>query len=168
MFRLDQLESERVQHQQTKPTENGGKDKNGNEDGLNVVNNNVGMDLEEDLEKDSWAVELVATAQTSPEERRAEKYMEGRGGEKQENQENVQNVYTSFLYWREPVQDVELVDVDIDLDSTDTSVHEEPKENGVTALMVHVIDSPVGPALSRTALMDLGITPEDSPYQQKV
>jgi len=126
--RLDQLENERVQHQAKPKSENAPKDKNGNEDDLNVANNNVGMDLEEVSEKDSWAVELVATATTSPEERRAAKYIETKGedgGEKTKpcEPDNVESVYTSFLYWREPVQDVELVDVD--LDSMDTSVDDE-------------------------------------------
>ena len=42
------------------------------------------------------------------------------------------------------------------------------KEREVTASLMHVIDSPVGPALSKKALMDLGITSKDFPYQQKI
>lgn len=70
---------------------------NNNSSSLNDSENNnvVGMDTAED----SWGSEFVASRSScSPEEERAAKYLETQG-------------YSSFLYWRQPLD--ELVDVDL-------------------------------------------------------
>ena len=71
---------------------------------INSVNNNV---VQMETDDDNWAAELVATSNTSPEERRALKYLNSMESSKSDY------VYSSFLYWRDPVPDLELVDVDL-------------------------------------------------------
>jgi len=71
---------------------------------INTVNNNI---VQMETDDDNWAAELVATSNTSPEERRATKYLNAAESSKSNY------VYSSFLYWRDPVPDLELVDVDL-------------------------------------------------------
>jgi len=126
--RLDKLETDRGQRIQessrvnNNPTSetvdnaSSSQDANGNNaDDANIVNNNVAMDLEDD--KNCWAVELVTTSNISPEERRAEEYYKDQGEVVNSDQERVEDTFTSFLYWREPVPDLELVDVDMEDDA---------------------------------------------------
>ena len=70
----------------------------------NTVNNNV---EEMDEREDEWSAQLVATSSPkSLEERRANMYFESRRGDNSN--------YSTFLYWREPVASLDLVDIDLD------------------------------------------------------
>ena len=75
----------------------------------NTVNNNV---EEMDEREDEWSAQLVATSSPkSLEERRANKYFESRRGDNSN--------YSTFLYWREPVASLDLVDIDLDASEGD-------------------------------------------------
>jgi len=82
---------------------------------INTVNNNPVMMETDD---DNWAAELVTTSNTSPEERRAAQYLTTMESSKSNY------VYSSFLYWRDPVPDLDLVDVDLDDHDLDDHDHD--------------------------------------------
>ena len=72
----------------------------------NKNNNTVNMDTEED----SWEAQLVSgvSESTSPEEMRAEKFLS-----------SSDDSYSSFLYWREPVESLQLTDEDLAMSNID-------------------------------------------------
>jgi len=88
---------------------------------INNVNNNV-VYMQTD-EEDSWAAELITTSTISPEEQRAQKYLN--------NLDSCKSnfVYSSFLYWRDPVPELELVDVDLGTTNFEQSDQLESEES---------------------------------------
>ena len=90
----------------------------------NTVNNNT---VHMETDDDNWAAELVTTATTSPEERRSARYLTTVESSKSNY------VYSSFLYWRDPVPDLDLVDVDLGDHELDHQVHDETELNQVRA-----------------------------------
>jgi len=90
----------------------------------NTVNNNT---VHMETDDDNWAAELVTTATTSPEERRAARYLTTVESSKSNY------VYSSFLYWRDPVPDLDLVDVDLGDHELDHQEHDETELNQVRA-----------------------------------
>merc|ERR1719382_494456 len=91
---------------------------------INTVNNNT---VQMETDDDNWAAELITTSNTSPEERRAAKYLTTVESSKSNY------VYSSFLYWRDPVPDLDLVDVDLDDHDLDHQVHDETELDQVSA-----------------------------------
>jgi hypothetical protein len=122
----------------------------------------VNMDEKED--EDYWSSQLVSSTSTdeSPEERRAQLFLSqsptvssSPASEKKHQPPAVD--YTTFLYWREPVADLQMVDIDLEeptapslLDgeeedaigeiaavtsasTTADNTQQEPKENTVTS-----------------------------------
>jgi len=83
-------------------------------DDENTVNNNV-VNMDETSDE-SWASNLVSGKDggdgCSVEERRAGLYLESDGGGVDRRRTDNSH-YSSFLYWREPVPPLELVDVDL-------------------------------------------------------
>jgi len=90
---------------------------------INTVNNNT---VQMETDDDNWAAELITTSTTSPEERRAAKYLTTVESSKSNY------VYSSFMYWRDPVPDLDLVDVDLDDHDLDHQVHDETELNQVS------------------------------------
>jgi len=91
---------------------------------INNVNNNT---VQMETDDDNWAAELVTTATTSPEERRAAKYLSSVESSKSNY------VYSSFLYWRDPVPDLDLVDVDLGDHDQDQQLQDETELDQVRA-----------------------------------
>jgi len=94
-------------------------------DDENTVNNNV-VNMDETSDE-SWASNLVARDTSSVEERRAGLYLETGSTGAEDRRRTDNSHYSSFLYWREPVPPLELVDVDLGGEAEEDSKHDQVK-----------------------------------------
>ena len=109
------------------------QNRNRNE-GVDIADANLNI-VHMEMDGDSWAAEMVSTAKASPEETRAEKYMA--------DSSSSNYAYSSFLYWRDPVPDIDLVNVDLE---EDISELEQLKEE-FGALMTESSTEPTEPEI---------------------